>query len=162
MADPKGPLQQIEVIALTKLVKNSSDKDKEKFKTLRNAVSPGVYTIDRLIHVKGVLTVSEDYPKTPTATILSKETLALVLQYAGVTASAAEKALIKAFEDVIAESNGKALGCVSEEYKAVVEKGMKHVEKIVQSLPKVTCKGPINGTVTYEAVEAVVDLKAVG
>jgi hypothetical protein len=109
-----------------------------------------------------VLNVSEDYPKTPTTTILSKETLALVLQYAGVTAKAAEIALIKAFEDVIAEKNGKAVGAVADEYKAVVEKGMKHVEAIVEKLPKVTCKGPVTGQVTFEEVAPVVELKAVG
>jgi FKBP-type peptidyl-prolyl cis-trans isomerase (trigger factor) len=86
--------------------------------------------------------------------MLSKEALALVLQYAGVTAQAAEKALIKAFEDVIAETNGKAVGAVADEYKAIVEKGMKHVEAIVEKLPKVTCKGPITGHMQYDAVEA--------
>jgi phosphoenolpyruvate carboxylase len=149
-------MKPIEIISLTKLVK---DKAKD---AARKDIAPGNYTIDRLIHVKGVLTVAEDYQKTPTTTVLSKEAFALVLQYAGVTAQAAEKALIKAFEDVIAETNGKAVGAVSEEYKAIVEKGMKHVEAIVEKLPKVTCKGPITGHMQYDAVEATVELKAAG
>lgn len=154
-------MKPIEIIALTKLVKDSSASDKKFLKDTRAAVQPGVYEVDQLIHIKGQLVVGEDYPKAPTTTVLSKETLALVLAYAGITAQAAENALVAAFEDVIAENQGKAMGAVSASYKEAVEKGMKRVNAIIEKLPKVTCKGQVTGHIEYEAVEAVAQLKAV-
>ncbi len=96
------------IIALAKLVKKAAvDK-------ARPSLKPGIVDIDVAVHIKGTITVGEDYDTAPTVSIPLKETLALFIVYSGLASSqVAMDNLVKALYGAI-ELSGKGKGAILE------------------------------------------------
>jgi len=93
-----------------------------------------------LVRIDGTVDVSEDYERTPTASIPLIPALALFKEYSGVTGPHALKALVRAMTDAV-YANGK--GETFLKNVAEIEETMKEVKATFESaLPKVVVNGP--------------------
>lgn len=121
-------------------------------KDARKTLKPGTYHLDEVVRVKGEFTISEDYLKTPTASIPLLETLALALKFAGITGPAAENAIINAVTEAI--ENKEKVGEVLKENHPEIAKRVETLKKtLAAKLPKVKASGPINSEVTVTVME---------
>ena len=114
------------------------------------APSPGKHAVDFVttIRVVGTLTKGQDTEYTPTADIPLKQALALALHYAGCTREAAKDILVWAMTDVLA-GKADAIGDCLED----VDKAMKHVQEVTESLPKKTRAGALTAKLVMLLVE---------
>lgn len=102
----------------------------------REAVAPGTYTIDELVHISGGMTVGEDYPQNITAAVPWQKLAAVLFsKLNGVTVeSVVREALAAEVDD---EEITKAA-------KAAISKLADSTERM--------CKGKVRLAVTVEAV----------
>lgn len=121
----------------------------------RDLLAPGVYPIDTMVHVKGEISVGEDYDVAPTVSIPLKETLALFIAYSGVTRDAAIAALRRAMQQSIAV-DGKGKGALESTMPIVAQTMATVQQEIIDQLPRQDRKGPVKArlTVVNERVTA--------
>jgi hypothetical protein len=138
-------LSNAEIIALAK----STEKIAKQCK-----LTQGTYQVDTYVTVRltGEVKKSADSYRTPTASIPLKATLALVLQYAGVTRERAAEILIQAMTAAL-EAGTDAAGEVNN-YLADVDAAEARVQAITASLPKVPVSGQTRCDVEIEFIEA--------
>ncbi len=118
-------------------------------KTARNELAPGTYEVDFTVRIKGTVTVGEDTTRASTVSLLSLKTVALILHYAGVTRSAALKAITRAFQDI----NGDLLPTASVELSEDVKKIHDKIKKdLASDLPRTPVKGQVKAKCSYDII----------
>jgi hypothetical protein len=106
----------------------------------RDAVAPGEYVIDTIVHVQGTLTVAEDpQPKVPTVSIPLKEVLALFIARSGATRESSLKLLRECMSIALATGT-KGVGAV--EAAADIDEVFKaEVDRLTAALPRTPVRG---------------------
>lgn len=138
-------LTAIEVLAIARAAAGA--------KKFRDAVQPGTYQIDTVVHLTGEVRVGEDYEVAPTASIPLLPVLALLCQKLG--ARKREEILT-----IIMECMREALFADEEAHKVMVEafpelkEHVQTLKALMQELPKVPEKGKVTGDVLAEGVRA--------
>lgn len=115
----------------------------------RNELEAGTYDVDTTIHVKGTLTVGEDYEKLATVSIPIIPTLAAVAALCGVTGPNAVNIITKAVGEAIrnGESGEDGIFAHKDEIADAVEKVK---VSLARNLPKTTSKGQVRFKGTVE------------
>lgn len=130
-------MDALEVTALNNLV------EAKALKAARAELSVGTHQVDVVVHVKGTITVGEDYPRTPTVGVPVKELMALLLARSGALREANVKLLQECFTEVMADGEGKgkdALKAAVKDLEAVWEP---QVNAILATLPTAQVRGPV-------------------
>jgi hypothetical protein len=111
----------------------------------------GVWPVDAtvVVNVKGAVSKGPDTDKAPTAELLTKQTLALVLHYAGITREKAKDVLLRAFTEALENGNKADLS----DWVGEVDAAMKGVDALIAKLPRVKVSGQTRATVKLEVVE---------
>lgn len=117
--------------------------------------APGTYIVDEVVsvHIKGVLSISEDTEKTPTVSIPLKEVLALFIARSGATRESSISLLRECLADAL-KGGTKGEGAVAA--AAEIDAAFKEeVAALTASLPKTPVKGAVRWKGEAEVVEVV-------
>lgn len=156
-------MQDATTIAITKGIKAKIAKE------ARGNMEPGEYEVDATVHITGRIKVGEDHTIAPTASILNKEFLVMVLHHAGITRKAAAKVIREVAGDYLVNWKGtdEDKKNAKEERQALVagfdpEGQIAAVfEAFKESLPQIPSKGKVTwkGNVEEIVVEAPMEIE---
>jgi hypothetical protein len=132
-------MESLKAIVLCSLSQHFKAAEKKEH---RDFLKPGTYNVDFTVHVSGKVSIGKDAEKTPTVSIPLKETLALFIQYSGVTRDAAIDVLRRAMTDAL-KNDTKGRGAIAE-LDIVNPVFEEVVENFLKELPKVPQKGPVD------------------
>ncbi len=142
-------MNEILLTALAKAAANLADGMK---------LPTGTHKVDAYLtcRLTGEISKAADTDKKSTTKILTKQTIALILRYAGVTREAAKGILTRAFTEAMAADEKADLG----DYAEGMAEAMKHVNQIVAKLPRIPVAGAVRADLQLTVVENVQGIAA--
>ena len=114
-------------------------------------LTAGQYRVDEVVtlRVTGTVTKGEDYETTPTGNLLSKDTLALILEKSGITRERSKAILIEAVTEGLLRQS-PTTEAVRERIRDI-DSALEHVRDITAALPKQVRSGSttVKGNVQF-------------
>lgn len=144
----KLPFNAVETLAIAKIV-SKDNKEKQ-----RAAVAPGKYPFDISMHIKGVLTVGDDYMRAPTVSIPVLEVLALFIARAGITRERSESLLVDCLTAAMSKNDGKAQGQIASVLPQVAATLERVQKEVISKLPLAKVNGQTRATMKIACMSA--------
>lgn len=149
-------MKNTEIVALSKVLK------KKAVDAAREELPVGDHEIDMTVQLTGTLSVSEDYDKAATASLLNQDFFLLVLKNSGVTRDAAAKAIAEIATEYLTNwsgsDNDKAEAKALRKEKVAEFDPKGEIQAIFNdlkiTLPSISAKGPVKFKGQVEAIEA--------